>query len=170
MEFVDPALLRNRFTHIQAAKEFREDGNRLFKNKEYLKAIECYTSAIQANDMDAQSMNNRALCYFLLHDFENALHDSMGASCCDPTFIKPYYRRAACHIERREYCEAEMIVEEGLAKARSAGEREREELRLLGVKAHQLKLRHPGQEPSAPGECDPPCAGAACSMSVPSEH
>lgn len=54
--------------HSQANR-FKEQGNEAYKNKEYLKAIQLYSKAIELNPKDANYYSNRALCHFNLNRF-----------------------------------------------------------------------------------------------------
>lgn len=47
---------------VNKALEYKDKGNNLFKNKDYAKAIECFTNAIQEDPNDHIFYSNRSLC------------------------------------------------------------------------------------------------------------
>jgi tetratricopeptide (TPR) repeat protein len=96
--------------------ELKNEGNKLFAEKEYLKAIEVYGNAIslitedeeqhrsnsQASDDAAAKevakvLGNRAESLLLLERFEDALSDCTSALRYDPSFAKALYRKARAH-------------------------------------------------------------------------
>jgi stress-induced-phosphoprotein 1 len=62
----------------------KDEGNNHFKAKNYQKAIECYTQAIQENPNDHTIYGNRSASYHNLKKFHEALAD--GEKCIQ---IKP---------------------------------------------------------------------------------
>jgi len=88
------------------ANELKEEGNNLFKRKQYLEAIDVYTEALEyapetetfkANK--AIFLNNRAACLLHLDRTEDALDDCSDAIELDPRYIKAYMRRAKIYEE-----------------------------------------------------------------------
>lgn len=55
------------------AMKFKEEGNSAYKNREYAKALNLYSKAIQADPHDPSFYSNRALCYFNLQKYEESL-------------------------------------------------------------------------------------------------
>ena len=62
------------------ALAFKAEGNQFFKNKQYEKAIEQYTKAIEADDRDVTFFSNRSACYAALEKWEEAAADGKKAS------------------------------------------------------------------------------------------
>jgi tetratricopeptide (TPR) repeat protein len=102
---------------LESLIELKNEGNRLFAEKEYSKAIEVYGSAISlirheeegqhGHDGEpsdergakeaAKVLGNRAESLLLLGRFADALADCSSALRYDPSFAKALYRRARAH-------------------------------------------------------------------------
>jgi len=78
---------------MDQALTFKNKGNDYFKNKDYKKAIEFYTKAIDLNSMDATYYGNRAACYFSMRDYKNCIKDCNEALGIDPKFAKALLRK-----------------------------------------------------------------------------
>jgi len=77
----------------ERAKSFKEQGNQYFKNKDYSKAIEYYSKAIDLNPMDPAYYGNRAACYFAMHNYQKCIDDSNDAINIDANFVKGWSRK-----------------------------------------------------------------------------
>ncbi|EGR31789.1 hypothetical protein IMG5_101980, partial [Ichthyophthirius multifiliis] len=99
---------------IQKAEEFKEKGNDLFKKKEYLKAIEQYTNALQYNNQNSSYYGNRAACYLALEKYQKCIQDCNIALELDPKFSKAYRRKALCQIQMLAFQDALFNIEKGL--------------------------------------------------------
>ena len=75
------------------ALNFKNKGNEHFKNKEYNKAIECYSQAITLNTMDPTYYGNRAACYFAMRKYDKCIEDCNDAIDLDPKFVKAWARK-----------------------------------------------------------------------------
>ena len=73
------------------ANKLREQGNEAVKNKEYQKASDLYTKAIESSTSDYRLYSNRALCYLKLNkpQAQKAFDD-----CVRCLSIKPFYSKA----------------------------------------------------------------------------
>ncbi|XP_045607414.1 serine/threonine-protein phosphatase 5 [Procambarus clarkii] len=80
------------------AEEFKNQANHHFKQQQYDKAIELYTSAIELNDTVAIYYGNRSFAYLKTECFGYALQDASKALELDKTYIKGYYRRASAYM------------------------------------------------------------------------
>ena len=60
---------------IKKAIKFKEEGNKYFKEKNYVKAIEQYSLAINNNAKDASYFGNRAVCYLNLKKYNKCIED-----------------------------------------------------------------------------------------------
>lgn len=69
-----------------------------FSEKEYDKAIEKYTNAIDLDPENAIYFANRSLAHLRLESFGFALQDAVSAVKSDPKYLKGYYRRAAAYM------------------------------------------------------------------------
>lgn len=86
---------------LQKLTRTKEEGNAAFKAKDYRKAIELYTQALnvdQANkDMNAKILQNRAQAYINLKEYDDAVNDCTEALRLDPTYLKAQKIRAKAH-------------------------------------------------------------------------
>lgn len=69
-----------------------------FSEKEYDKAIDKYTNAIDLDPENAIYFANRSLAHLRLESFGFALQDAVSAVKFDPKYLKGYYRRAAAYM------------------------------------------------------------------------
>lgn len=76
----------------------KENGNQLYKIKQYNSALPLYTKAIELCPDVAAYYGNRAACYIMLNRFEEALEDVRKAVQLDHTFVRGYVRMAKCGI------------------------------------------------------------------------
>lgn len=76
------------------------------KGKEYDKAIEMYTKAIELDPKNAVYYANRSLAHLRQESFGSALEDGILAVKNDPTYIKGYYRRAAAQMSLGKFKKA----------------------------------------------------------------
>jgi len=86
-------------TESQKAEEFKQHGNKAFKEGNYPKAIEWYSKAIDANPMEPSYYANRAACYLGLKKFQKCIQDCDDTLAIDPKFTKALRRKA-----RSLYC------------------------------------------------------------------
>ncbi|GFR07346.1 mitochondrial import receptor subunit TOM70 [Trichonephila clavata] len=101
-------LSKNPETPFSKAKAFKEQGNKFFKEGQFDKAIECYTSAIeicppeQSEDL-ATFYQNRAAAYENLKNYEAVVNDTTKALECNKSYLKALYRRAKAYEELGEW-------------------------------------------------------------------
>ena len=69
-------------------------GEKLFKKKNYDKAIVAFNEAIELDPEDSFSYRNRARCFAMLKQYENALNDFKKAIILNPEDEEAYYYRA----------------------------------------------------------------------------
>ncbi|XP_031343855.1 dnaJ homolog subfamily C member 7 [Photinus pyralis] len=82
----------------QLAELKKENGNQLFKIKQYRSALPLYSEAIELCPETAAYYGNRAACYIMLNNYQEALSDSRKAVQLDNSFIKGYQRIVKCSI------------------------------------------------------------------------
>lgn len=71
----------------------RKEGNKYFSNKEYVMAIESYTKGIEEEEEDMHlALSNRALCYYHLEDYSNALQDCIKLCKIKNDWFKGWFR------------------------------------------------------------------------------
>jgi len=98
----------------EKAQDFKAQGNEFFKKKEYLKAIEFYTKAIELNPIDPSYYANRAACYLGLKKFNKCIQDCDETINIDPNFTKAWMRkgRSCFNLGRTE--EAKRFLEKAI--------------------------------------------------------
>lgn len=83
---------------IARARKAKEDGNEHFREKEYSKAVKCYTEAIKTCPGGHQELavfhKNRAACWLKLEDYDKALADATASLEITPGDMKSLYRKA----------------------------------------------------------------------------
>ncbi|MGH0149652.1 UNVERIFIED_CONTAM: hypothetical protein FKN15_015566 [Acipenser sinensis] len=75
----------------------REEGNCLFKNRDFQGALSCYTKALKLSDTQSECAvlhRNRAACYLKLDDYSKAESDASKALDSDPGDVKARFRRS----------------------------------------------------------------------------
>ncbi|XP_063854233.1 dnaJ homolog subfamily C member 7-like isoform X1 [Scylla paramamosain] len=80
------------------AERKKNEGNELYKTKEYRDALRLYTQAIDLCPDCAAYYSNRSACYMMLGKYTEALNDAREAVRLDKTFVKGYIRVAKCNI------------------------------------------------------------------------
>jgi len=78
------------------AEQKKEEGNAHYKNKEYHKALACYSRAIELCPESTAYYGNRAACRMMLGLYGDALADARESIRLDATFSKGYVRMAKC--------------------------------------------------------------------------
>ncbi|CAH1774091.1 unnamed protein product [Owenia fusiformis] len=73
---------------------YRAEGDTLFKQGEYNKAIESYSTALEIESTDKNCLVARSKCYLQLGDTERALHDAESALAEDKEFHKGLFQKA----------------------------------------------------------------------------
>lgn len=86
---------------VQKLTRTKEEGNTAFKAKDYRKAIELWTEAVQVDpknkDQNAKILQNRAQAYINLKEYDNAVNDCTEALKLDPSYLKAQKIRAKAH-------------------------------------------------------------------------
>lgn len=93
---------------------FKELGNEQFKAKNYEKAIEFYTQAIEENPTDHTIYGNRSASYHNLKKFNEALADGNQCVAIKADWGKGYQRKAMALHGLRKLDEALEAYEEGI--------------------------------------------------------
>ncbi|KAJ8019524.1 DnaJ-like subfamily C member 7 [Holothuria leucospilota] len=85
-------------TNQDLAEAKKIEGNEFYKKKEYHRAIELYTEAIDICEECSSYYSNRAAAYMMLGRYNEALVDSKKAVQLDGSSVKAHLREAKCHI------------------------------------------------------------------------
>lgn len=99
---------------METAKEWKEEGNRLVKERKFKEALECYTKAIELDKSDPALYSNRSLMHYNLKDYNKALLDANKALSLNPNHGKAYLRKGNALEELKRYEEALCIYQKGL--------------------------------------------------------
>uniref|UniRef100_A0A5S6R1X1 protein-serine/threonine phosphatase n=1 Tax=Trichuris muris TaxID=70415 RepID=A0A5S6R1X1_TRIMR len=83
---------------MDEVNELRSKANSYFNAKQYDKAIELYTQALELNPDDLHVWCNRSLAYIRTELYALALSDATQAIAIDETYVKAYYRRATAFM------------------------------------------------------------------------
>lgn len=81
-------------------------GNELFAKKEFEKALDAYSKAIEIDATNAVFWSNRSFSYLKLEKYGAAASDASKAIEIDPSFTKAYYRRGAALLSLFKYQDA----------------------------------------------------------------
>jgi len=80
------------------AEEKKEEGNQLYKLKNYRDALSKYSEAIDLCPQCASFYGNRSACYLMLGQPRQSFEDARTATTLDPTFSKGWSRLARCCV------------------------------------------------------------------------
>ncbi|KAL6949956.1 Hsp90 cochaperone [Hanseniaspora vineae] len=79
-----------------SVEEYKSQGNEAFKAKDYSKAVEFFTKAIEASDEPNHVLlSNRSACNVLLKNYPDSLQDAQECVKLQPSWAKGYSRVAA---------------------------------------------------------------------------
>jgi len=92
------------------ADQKKEEGNQLYKTRNYREALEKYSEAIQMCPGTAAFYGNRSACHMMLSQFTQALEDAKNAVQLDTDFVKGYIRVAKCCISLGDVRSAEAAL------------------------------------------------------------
>lgn len=92
----------------------KEQGNEQFKLKNFDKAIEFYTQAIEANPADHTIYGNRSASFHNLKKFDEALVDAEKCIEIKPDWSKGYQRKAMALHGKGELEKAMRFYDKGL--------------------------------------------------------
>merc|ERR1711915_1114409 len=88
------------------ADEEKEEGNQLYKLKQYRDALAKYSEAIDLCPQCVSFYGNRSACYLMLGQPRQALEDAKTSTNLDPEFTKGWTRVArCCNAGRHCHCQ-----------------------------------------------------------------
>eukprot|EP01095_Lingulamoeba_sp_RSL-Kostka_P011091 TRINITY_DN4140_c0_g3_i3.p1 TRINITY_DN4140_c0_g3~~TRINITY_DN4140_c0_g3_i3.p1 ORF type:complete len:497 (-),score=169.07 TRINITY_DN4140_c0_g3_i3:241-1731(-) len=93
----------------ERAENLKLKGNEFFSKKEFRKAIEYYSQAIELN-ATAVYHSNRATAYFHISNYRLSIRDCQAAIRLDKKYKKAYLRLAQCYIASFRILEAKKII------------------------------------------------------------
>jgi tetratricopeptide (TPR) repeat protein len=96
------------------AHDFFITGEKFFDNKEYDKAINSYTQAIQLEPEFGQAYNNRGLAHHVLGNYDDALTDFNVAIKILPNSAEVYSNRGLAYLYKGDYEKAILDFEQSI--------------------------------------------------------
>jgi len=98
----------------EAAAPFKQEGNRLFAQKQFTDAAKQYTEALARDPLDHVFYSNRSGSYAEAFESEKALRDAEQCLRLKPDFAKGYSRKAVALYQLGRYVDMEASVVAGL--------------------------------------------------------
>lgn len=98
-----------------SAEEFKAQGNAAFSAKEYEKAAELFTKAIEASETPNHVLySNRSGAYAAMKKYDSALEDALQTTKINPQWAKGYSRLGAAHHGLGDLVSAKDAYEQAL--------------------------------------------------------
>jgi len=91
---------------LKYAEQHKVEGNQHLANKDYVKAIESYTRAVELNPDNAIYYSNRAAAHSHMNNHQLAIDDCLVAIQKNPSYSKPYGRLGLSYFSLGKYQEA----------------------------------------------------------------
>jgi len=98
----------------QQAEEFKNQGNKEYSNKNYQKAIDLYTKAINLDSSNHVFFSNRSAAYVGNNQLDKALADGDMCIKLNRNWAKGYFRKGNALIEMHRFEEGVACFKEGL--------------------------------------------------------
>jgi hypothetical protein len=111
----DDSLIAEAKSPVDAAdaERLKSEGNSFFKDKNYQKAIDSYSSALKKQGNSAVIWSNRSACYLAMGNAEAALFDAEVCRRLDPKWPKGCFRLACARLALNLYEDAAVAAFEG---------------------------------------------------------
>ena len=142
------------YENPELAEKAKQEGNNFFANKDFPKAIECYSEAIKRAPRNPALYSNRAAAYSKLGELPMAIKDCEKAIEIDPKFVKAYTRKAYCHYMMKEYNKSRDCYNEAL-KIDSNNAEAIDGLRSIDIQIQKNKYSAPDEEQIKHAMADP---------------
>ena len=101
---------------MATAKEWKDKGNGLVKEKKYKEALDCYTKAIEIDPSDPILYSNRSAMHLNLAEYDQAITDAEKAISLKPDYAKAYLRKGKALEGQQRLQEALDTYKLGLEK------------------------------------------------------
>ena len=101
---------------METAKDWKDKGNALVKEKKYKEALDCYSKAIEIDPNDPILYSNRSLMHINLSEFDQAITDAEKAISIKPEYAKAYLRKGKALEGQQRLQEALDTYKLGLEK------------------------------------------------------
>lgn len=100
---------------MSESERFKLEGNQYFSSKNFERAIESFTKAIELSDVPNHVLySNRSACYASLKDFTNALNDAQECIKINDSWSKGYNRIGAAYLGLKNFDEAKKAYNKAL--------------------------------------------------------
>jgi DnaJ family protein C protein 7 len=96
------------------ADQKKEEGNQLYKTKNYRDALQRYSEAIELCPECPAFYGNRSACHMMLSQFTQALADAKCSVQLDASFVKGYVRVSKCHVALGDAISAQQATDKAL--------------------------------------------------------
>ena len=84
--------------------QIKEEGNNFYKAGDWMRAISCYSDAIEKSESNnAIFLNNRSAAYIQIRDFTAGLKDAERVVELEPENLKGLFRVASCYANLRKH-------------------------------------------------------------------
>ncbi|MDR0916965.1 MAG: tetratricopeptide repeat protein [Oscillospiraceae bacterium] len=90
----------------KTAEDYFNEGDLLYDNNEYERAIECYNEAVRLAPADDAAYNKRGIAYGKLERYDEAIADITEAIRLDPDYAAAYNNRGIAYGKLERYDEA----------------------------------------------------------------
>ncbi|CAG8525898.1 18364_t:CDS:10, partial [Racocetra fulgida] len=144
------------------AEEYKTLGNQAFSAKEYEKAIECFSKAIELDPSNHVLYSNRSASYSSLKKYDKALEDANKTVELKSDWVKGYSRKGAALHGLGKIQEARETYQEGLKidpnnaqLKKSLEDLERAEKALMFLLTGEMNFPQEPQETEKPAEPEP---------------
>lgn len=129
--------------------KLKEEGNRFFKEGDFIKAHEKYTEALRYDSSNSVIYSNRSLVSAKLEKYESALSDALECIKLDPQWSKGFVRKA---VALEGLGMQEEVMQSAVQGFRLSGEGVvKKGLVSLWMRANQIKNRLPEGHMELPG-------------------
>lgn len=133
---------------LKYAEQHKVEGNQHLANKDYLKAIESYTRAVELNPENAIYYSNRAAVHSHMNNHQLAIDDCLVAIQKNPSYSKPYGRLGLSYFSLGKYQEAVEYYRKALLLEPGS------ETLKASLDAAEKKLTEPQDKPKSVGVVD----------------
>lgn len=135
----------------------REEGNRLFHDKNYEEAARIFCRAIELAPNNSILFSNRSACYLSMDDYVHAESDARRAVDLDPRLVKGWYRLASALRLQRRFDDALTALDAGLSVEPSNKS-------LISLKVKCLSEKSSNEKSTTSSKCEPPMNPAESDM------
>lgn len=138
----------------------KQQGNEFFKNEQYTKAIETYTTILCQKPYLYIIYGNRAACYLKKKEYRLALSDGRRAVALSPNYEKGHYRYAQALFELGKYKETLNVLSKAMSICSSASllQLQKEANKCMAnkdkVKPNEIVTKDSGKKAKMPREDD----------------